>query len=39
MPANINDIIAEMDAAQAAETSLVSLNSGSASAIYTNFKR
>ena len=39
MPASLNDIIAEMDAAQAAETSLANLNSSSASAVYTNFKK
>lgn len=39
MPATLNDIIAEMDAAQAAETSLQTLNSSSSSAIYTNFKK
>lgn len=39
MPANINDIINEMDTAQAAEPALASLNSPSSTAIYTVFKR
>lgn len=38
MAANINDIITEMDTAQAAEIDLAPLNSPSVSAIYTNFK-
>jgi hypothetical protein len=39
MPANINDIVTEMDAAQAAEPSLAPLTSTSLSALYTNFKK
>lgn len=39
MPANLNDILTEMDAVQAAETSLATLDSSSLSAIYTNFKK
>lgn len=39
MASNLNDVIAEMDAAQASETALASLNSSSTTAIYTNFKR
>lgn len=39
MPANINDIINEMDAAQSAEPTLATLNSPSNTAIYTVFKR
>lgn len=39
MAVNINDVIAEMDAAQAAESALVTLNSSSSSAIYTTFKK
>lgn len=38
MAANINDIVAEMNAQQATETSLAGLNSVSSSAVYTNFK-
>lgn len=39
MPATIQDIITEMDAAQAAEPALAQLNSTSNTAIYTVFKR
>jgi ribosomal protein S13 len=39
MPANINDILIEMDAAQAAEPLLAPLNSTSNTAIYTVLKR
>jgi hypothetical protein len=39
MPANINDIIAEMDAVQAAETALAPLNSTSNTAMFTLFTR
>ena len=39
MPANINDIINEMDTAQAAEPALANLNSPSTTAVYTVFKR
>jgi hypothetical protein len=39
MAKNINDIIAEMNVAQSAEPSLSGLNSGSATAIFTLFKK